>query len=410
MHKMTLLLALLAASATACGSPTTPITRPNSLVTALDSPPAPDILCADGPDATLQVQAAMVAAQCLLPGTYSIDAPALGPSGRRRDAMLTGGTLCGVREAQTIVRFRGDAHQLFWVGVLNANVHGVRLDSSCLTNTIEQTHLVRATVGVAIQDAVLAHPTRATLAGDDVNVVGSTAAPVVGLVVDHVVFESCARFGVQMSGHAVAPRISDNTFGEGCGIGSEGAGDLTDVTISHNTFRGMTRLIALNLQRMTRLSLSRNQIHGHGAFVLACDDCRVEHNVIDSLGPWDAGDFTSAIHVADVAHRLLISDNVIDQAGTASAPAILIGPMRTNRQADLVDLEVSDNSIRQATGAPFVAAIGVTGLRVLRNQLDYVGTSAPTTVVAGPAVATPPAVDVPSTGVQEADNVVQAVN
>jgi hypothetical protein len=96
--------------------------------------------CSGGGDDTARVQAAMAAGTCLPPGTYNVDAPPLGPTGRRRDAMLSGGTLCGVRSAQTTVLFRGDAHRLFWVGVADADVHDVRLDSSCLSDTIEQTH------------------------------------------------------------------------------------------------------------------------------------------------------------------------------------------------------------------------------------------------------------------------------
>lgn len=366
--------------------------------------------CAEGADATAQVQAAMTASRCLPPGTYVIDTPRLGPNGRRRDAMLVGGTLCGVRQAHTTVRFRGDASRQFWVGVMNADVRGVRLESGCVTNTIEQTHLVRASVGITVSDAVLAHPARDTSAGDSVNVVGSVAAPVVGLVVDHVVFESCARFGVQMSAYATAPRIGDSTFGEGCGIGSEGQGTLTDVRIDHNAFNGTTRRLALNLQRMARLSLYRNRVRGHGVFLMECDDCRIEHNVIEALGPWLSGDFVSAIRVADVANRLVITDNVIDQSGTSATAAILIGPLRTNRQAYLADVEISDNEIRQLTAAPFVVAAGVAGLRVTRNRLEHAPGPAPAVLIAGPSSATPPAVSVPSTDVVETDNAVHAAN
>ena len=85
--------------------------------------------CVDGPDDTVVVQAAMRAGTCLAPGSYNIDAPPLGPGGRRRDAMLTGGTLCGMRD-DTLVRFRGDTHMQFYVGVMEADVHNIALDSS----------------------------------------------------------------------------------------------------------------------------------------------------------------------------------------------------------------------------------------------------------------------------------------
>jgi len=71
------------------------------MMTAAEQP-AIQVTCT-GSDDTALVQTLMSNGQCLAPGVYNVDVPALSATGRRRDAMLTG-SLCGAAAALTTVR------------------------------------------------------------------------------------------------------------------------------------------------------------------------------------------------------------------------------------------------------------------------------------------------------------------
>lgn len=377
----------------------TPATR------AVESALAGSVDCASGGDDTPAVQTAMTAGTCLGPGTYRVDAPALGPTGRRRDAMLVGGTLCGVRSAETTVLFRGDARGLLWVGVQDADVHDVRLDSTCLTGTVEQTHLVKMTAGHVVHDAVLAHPPRATAAGDAVNVVGSLAAPMTGMAVDHVTFESCARFGVQISRGVSGGRITDSTFGGDCAFGSEGGGGIDGLLISHDTFASGARGLALDVQRQTNLRVSHVDVRGRTILLFHCDGCLLEHVTVSDIDPGTVGDYATAVTVADVAHDVTLSDVHLTQSTTQPAPVIHVGPLRPDRQADLARVRIDNCVLVQRTSAVPVTAFGVAGLTLSSSSVTYAGPApAPEApVLAAPSVAVPPATSVPTTDVAEPD-------
>lgn len=361
--------------------------------------------CAIVGDDTGMVQAHMSAGTCLPAGTYRVDMPALNAVGRRRDAMLAGGTLCGTR-ADTAVLFRGDAHALFWVGVANADVHDVRLDSSCVTNTAEQAHLIRLTEGHAIRDAVLVHPPRSPKAGDDVNVVGSMAQPMIGLVIDHVEFASCARFGVQISRGASGARISNSTFSGGCAFGSEGSGAIDGLVIDHVTFAG-TQGLGLNVQRQTNLRVSHVTMTGRTILLYYCDHCALDHVRVSDVRADTAGDFVSAVTIADVAHDVRLSDVTLEQATGVSAPIVTVGPLRSNRQADLSGIVIERASLVQSTAAPVVLVQGTAGFTLAGSTVTYDGPSGydAHAVVAGSSVASSPAVSVPSTDVVQSDDV-----
>lgn len=363
--------------------------------------------CLAGSDSTSTVQSAMRAGTCLPPGRYVIDMAPLGVTGRRRDAMLTGGTLCGVEAAETTVVFRGDAGGLLWEGIADADVHDLVLDSSCVSNTIEQAHLIHLTTGHAIHDVRLVHPKRESAAGDDINVVGSQTSPMVGLAIDHVQFDSCARFGVQISRGVQGGHISDSTFGPGCGIGSEGSGAIDGLTISHDAFAsdGLPTGLALDIQRQTNLLLSHLAVHGHGIFLFHCDGCVVEHTSVDSLVPGLPTDIGSAISVNDVAHRVRLSDVTLVQPASSVLPAVRVGPLRPDRQADLADITVTSSTITQLSSGPFVGATGVTGISVTESTLLYGPTDPiPPVLLTAPSGGVAPAVSVPTTGATEAGN------
>lgn len=367
---------------------------------------ASTIDCTSGGDDTALVQRAMTAGTCLPPGTYRVDAPALGPTGRRRDAMLSGGTLCGVRSSETTVLFRGDAHALFWVGVDGADIHDVHLDSSCLTDTMEQTHLIRMTSGHTVRDVVLAHPSRIPHAGDAINVVGPVASPMTGMVVDHVTFESCDRFGVQISRGVKNGVITNSTFSGDCAFGSEGGGGIDGLLIAHDTFAAGRRGLALDIQRQTNLHVSHVDVRGRTIMLYRCDGCLLEHVSVTGIDPGSTGDYAGALTVVDVAHDVTLSDVHLEQGTSIAAPVIRVASIRPNRQADLARIRIDNCTLTQSTPAPVVSAYGVSGVTLSNSTLTYSG---PSSYVAaplawGPSVATAPVTSVPTTNVVEVGN------
>ena len=216
-----------------------------------------------GPDATAQVQAAIDTGTCLAPGTYMIDMPPL-VNGRRRDSMLTGTSICGAGASRTTIMFRGDASMLYWAGftaTTGAELHDVRLSAACVTNSPEQSHLVRlwsATDNIRLHDLIIENPRRSdgSEAGDCFNEVG--AEPPYSSVnqvnhhleIDHVIFNGCGRGGIHLARGVDDVNIHDNTF-MGCAfdIGSESSGwadssgvhrTVTNLRLSHNIFTSST--------------------------------------------------------------------------------------------------------------------------------------------------------------------------
>jgi hypothetical protein len=361
-----------------------------------------------GPDDSTMVQAAMASGTCLASGAYHVDMPPLFSNGRRRDWSLSGGVLCGTRSS-TIVFMRGDAHGLFWVGVLDpARVEEVQLDRHCVYNTTEQSHLIRLTTSNhVIRNATLASPRGSTPAGDSINIAGSASTPATGIVVEHVKFASCSRFAIQISRGVLGGQVINNSFGDGCNIGSEGAVAVDGLVIAYNTFTSSTPGLALNLQGMSNLLVSHNDLRGRTILLFHCDHCRVEHSSVSGLTAVAQGSFNSAVTVSDVAHDITLLDVQLTQHGGIASPVVYVGPLRANHQADLSDIRIIDSRLTQSTASPVIYAEGVTRLQVRLNDLtydgpvEYVGTS----LVAGPSIAVAPAVSVPSTEVIESDNV-----
>lgn len=373
-----------------------------SSIVCLSSSAIADSGCA-GVDSTALVQAAISNSTCLPDGVYLIDMPKLGPTGRRHDEALHGpGVLSGCRPDSAIIRFRGDPTGLLWYGTYDVTIRSVVLDATCLTGSIvEQTHLARfSTVPPVVTDSVLM---TGPVGGDCINVVGPVASPLSGMDISHNQIGPCARFGVQLTRSIHGGRVANNRF-EDSAIGSEGGGDLDGIGISDNVFSSPPerRGMSLEIERMSHLTVDHN-VMDRSMFVFICNDCDFTRNRVTLNAPV-AGDQGNAIHLADIAHRVTIRGNVLTQSTSGAYPAILVGPLRTNRQADLSDIAIGGsgpgdgNVIVQEGAANGVVATGVSGVfSVVNNAMTYVGTSTFTArgVVTGPSVASPPAVSVP---------------
>jgi hypothetical protein len=263
-----------------------------------------------------------------------------------------------------------------------------------------------------VHDVVIAHPPRTTPAGDAVNVTGPATAPMTGLAIDHVVFESCARYGVQVSRGVSGGRISDSSFGDGCAFGSESAVAVDGLVMSHDTFTSTTTGgLAINAQHLTNFLVTHAELRGRGLLLFHCDHCRVEHSLVTDLVPGVAGDYVGAVNVRDSAHDVSFSDVMVTQATNAAAPAISAGPLRPQRQADLSGIVVDGVTIIQLTPAPIVSVRGVAGFQLTNSVLTYAGppTFVSTSLSAGPSVSTPPATSVDTTGVVTEGNVLAGV-
>lgn len=365
--------------------------------------------CVDGPDDTAVVQAAMTAGVCLPPGAYNINPPPL-VGGRRRDAMLIGGTLCGVRD-DVLVRFRGSANQLAWFGVNNADIHNIVLDSACLTGTVEQNHLIRITEsGHTVRDVKLNHPKRPpAIAGDDINVLAAViTSPIAGPVIDHVEFaSSCARFAVQITRGVIGGRVSNSTFASDCAIGSEGDGNISGMTFDHLEFAaplaGVKLTPALNIQNMTDTTFDHITAHGRSFLLYRCERTTLQHSSVDGLvssSPF--GDWISALSISTMGHDIVVTDVHLTQTTVAATPVISVGPVRPNYQADLSNILITYSNLVQGTTAPVVRAEGVNGLTLSNSMITLASPSVPIFDLA--SVATSPAVSVPSANIVQSGN------
>jgi hypothetical protein len=387
--------------------------------------------CASGSDDTATVQAAITAGTCLPAGTFNVDMAPYGANGRRRDSMLTGATLCGSDQTATTIRFRGDAHALFWVGITltsNSTLANIRLNSECVTNTIEQAHLARvapATDHVLVQNVVLQHPKRTdgTKAGDCINVAGalppytSTAQPDHDLQVDHVTFDGCARGGVQARG-LDGLKILDSSFA-GCGfdIGSEASGfrdtatgavtrTLSNIEVGRCTFTStLTSGFSLEMEWWQTANIHHNIGDHRPLFSIGSDDLAFSYNSFTNQNTAAA---LPVLDIEDEGHRITSKNDVFTQ--TAATDVVRVTPHDKNFQADLGDLAVTGSTFTQAGAADFITLVGVTGFSLTNATLIYTGptTRTPVSIVAKTSTplptAMPPVTAVPTTGVTEVNS------
>ncbi len=370
--------------------------------------------CTDGPDHTVIVQAAMNVGLCLPPGTYNIDTPPLGPSGRRRDAMLSGGILCGVRDDVTIM-YRGSVNAQAWLGINNPrSIHNVTLKTRCLTDTVEQNHVVRITTdGVDIHDVKIDHPTRfPAIAGDDINVLAiDVNSPIVGPVINHVQFQSCARFGVQITRGVHGASISNSRFSGDCAIGSEGAGNIVGLTLDHLEFEAPSpagHVPALNLQNVSDLLVDHVAVHGRSVLFYMCDHVTFQHSSVDGLVVTNPNaDWASAWSISTTGSNITAVDVRLVQMTAAAVPVVSIGPVRSNYQAALSSVSILFSDLVQGTSAPVISAQGIDGLTLSNSTLTLALPSVP--IVAVPSVATAPAVSMPSLNIVQTGNTLIAL-
>ena len=376
--------------------------------------------CTTGTDDTATVAAAMAAGTCLPAGTFNIDMAPYGTNGRRIDSMLTGATLCGAGQASTTLRFRGDAHALYWAGLTltsNSTLSNITLDSSCVTNTIEQAHLVRvwsATDHVSVHDVVLQHPPRTdgTTAGDCINVVGAAApaAPDTDLQIQNVTFNVCARGGVQVSRGLDGLKILDSSFA-GCGfdIGSEGAG-------SRNTTTGVVTRTLSNVE-VGRCTFNSTFTSGYSFEIEWWQTGNIHDNVGNQRPLFAIGSdnltFTSnhftnhdtallpVLDIEDEGHTISSTNDVFTQ--TVATDVVRVTPHDKTHQADLGGFTFSGTTLNQTAAADFITLVGVTGFSLSNATLDYTGpnTRVPTSIVQKTSPAQPPVTAVPTTGVTE---------
>jgi hypothetical protein len=379
--------------------------------------------CASGSDDTATVQAAITAGTCLPAGTFNVDMAPYGATGRRHDSMLTGATLCGSGQAATTIRFRGDAHALYWAGITltsNSTLANLRLNSECVTNTIEQSHLARvwsATDHVVIHDVVLQHPKRTdgTTAGDCINVVGAappytgTVQPNHDLQIANVTFDGCARGGIQIARGLDGLKILDSSFA-GCGfdIGSEASGfrdstgavtrTLSNVEVGRCTFTSTyTSGYALEMEWWQTASIHHNTSDRRPLFSIGSDDLAFSNNHFTS----QVTAIVPVLDIEDEGHRITSTNDVFTQ--TVATDVVRITPHDKNFQADLGDVMVTGSTLTQSAAADFITLVGVTGFSLTNATLVYTGpnTRTPVSIVAKTSSAQPPVTAVPTTGVTQ---------
>ena len=275
-------------------------------------------------------------------------------------------------------------------------------------NTHEQTHLIRyVNGGHSVRDARLTHVKRfPNLAGDSINIVGVVASPIAMPVIEHVYFAECARFGIQITRGTTGGRIGDSTFSGACAIGSEGDGGISGLTIDHLEFQAPAvpagRAVAMNIQRMTDLTIDHVRLHGRSILLYLCDRVTLQHSAVDGLVALTPGDFVSALTISTMAHDVLVTDVRLEQTTAASAPVIMISPIRSNYPSSLSRISVVYSSLLQATPSPVVMAQGVDGLSLTSSAIALHASSA--VIAAGPSIAVPPAVSMPSLNIVQNGN------
>lgn len=408
------------------------------LFTAMACTTSPDVVdddvaqslvesCTTGTDNTAVVQAAMAAGTCLPAGTYNVDMAPYDANGRRRDSMLTG-ALCGSGQSTTAIRFRGDAHALLWAGITltsNSTLANIRLNSECVTNTIEQTHLVRmvdTTDHVSVHDVVLQHPKRTDgkPAGDCIYVVGNlwpytaTHQPNHDLQISHATFEACARGGVQVSRGLDGLKILDSSFASsGFDIGSEGAGartaagvvtrSLSNVEIGRNTFTAPTSLLggySIEMQYWQTASIHHNTSDSRPLIAVGSDGLAFANNHFTSRSTRQL----PVLNIENEGHDITSTSDTFTQMESATPTDVIrVSPHDGTQQADLVNFTFTNPTLEQTLAADFITLVGVTGFTMSGATLVYTGpsTRTPASIVPKTSPATPPVTPVPTTGVTE---------
>lgn len=324
------------------------------------------------------------------PGEYDVET--------RRDTghyydmlLLSGGARLRGAGPTTTLRFSGTSEQHDWRGIAltgdDNEVADLRIDTSALTDTEEQTHAVYVrgpVTGASIHGITFAHPERGptpgSLAGGDCLMVSGyeNGQRVESLRIYGNAFAECDRSGVSIHGGTHGLVIADNTFA-GTGdqdIDAESTEPNSDWAITGNVIRhaGSPWAVDLTGSQLERLTFANNTIDGGGVFTTNISQASITGNVIASSA--------TALKMIKTSEDVVISGNAITllAGGPANHSNISISHQSGSRPGSLL---IAGNRLRNyATATMLVSLQSERDATITGNTLEWSPAATPPGVVA----------------------------
>lgn len=312
-------------------------------------------------------------------GVHEIDTPVSTVGHRRPYAQLSLGnaTLCGVGP-ETVLRFTGDAGGQDWhgIGLASGSIRDLKIDTSALTGTSEQTHAIRITgpaTAPLIERVVIDHPDRGMPGGDGIQIVGYTGGLVVNARVSGCTFLRCDRSGVAAHSGAHGLVVEDCQFLDvgDQDIDGEGSGDHRDWAIRGNEFRLSAAPqgdYAIQLHHIIGCIVADNRFYGRGIFVLDGSDVVIEGN---SIVRATSASGVGVIEIDRAGRNVAIRDNTIIRTARAGLGYVIRAmPRDLSAPADML---IERNTLVQYASCDVISATAVDGLRLAGNTTLYAG-------------------------------------
>ena len=337
----------------------------------------------DGRDDRVAIQKALTAQGCayLPAGRYDIDSIPFTPPARRPYMMLeaSGAQLFGDGPA-TVLAFRGSNGGQDWAGIqmtgVGSKLRDLSITTGAISDTDEETHAVKImgpATDAEISRVSIDHPIRPGKSGDCVQVVGYEDGREIERVrISENEFLHCDRSGVAVHSGTAQIEIVDNRFGDvgNTDLDFEGTGGTSDALIKHNTFTmspGPHGVGAIQLQLIDGARVVDNVLNGRGIGIYQADDVDIEHNEITLR----QATTEPVISVDKDSARARILDNSITREASAEPGAVISAGPHGSGTPD--HLEIAGNALVQRTSFHVISTGGLVGLYVRHNEISYSG-------------------------------------
>lgn len=343
----------------------------------------------DGADDRLALQAwlnACVGLRArLTTGTWDV----VTPVPPRPTTMLTipAGTALEGSGLDVVLRFSGDNAGRDWNGMIpggdGVSVSRVRFETAFAAGTtVEQTHVVRVMGplrGFRLSHFACDHLPVGSKSGDCVQIVGySPNRLVYDVEIDHGLFLRSGRSGIalhsglrgEMSGAHMTSRFHDNVFVSVSDqdIDGEGSGDVVGLEIDHNEHRmpaAPESAIAVQIQGATGVWMHDNAHHGRGIDLYGCEECRLDHNVVEQAMPGIA-----AVTLRKTGSGTSFSDERYSRTAAAGALPLLQVSHKTSAPRNVT---VRDSAMTHHAGPSAMQFVGIQGVTINDVVVTYDG-------------------------------------
>ncbi len=369
---------LIALALAACvGQPST------SAISSATGPNATDCMVAaaipnDGLDDRAAIQAALDSQHCadLGPGVYDVSVnPVPGVVGMASIALGANETIRGAGPA-TVLAFYGDAFNDDWRGIRlegpDASVSDLYLDSSDLTNTEEQTHMIEViALNAGLHNLWINHPTRTGQAGGDcVRLLGEEAAPVSATITGNT-FVECDRSGVAVQRATYGLTITGNVFrltgDQDIDAEMTGSGIGGDWSIVGNSFLdpldrgGLAVAFAGTVAK--RIAFAGNVLSGRGLNLYNVLKGTITGNIIEQRGPG------LPVTITKANEEIIFANNVVNKTYADTSSLVSVSALNTGNPGRLV---FTGNHFTSVSTGTLVLVNSASAVTFTGNTLDGV--------------------------------------